>query len=675
MLKFFLNGQEVNSPRDWMDLEQELVRSYDDRTISTTYQNTVTFTGEAYELIAGVHRAQGYCAEVSFEVQESCNGMWQVACRGTIMLSDAEWNETRCEVEVSIVDNGIGARVDNNKGIPVSPTAVLSKNGAEITAVDPLALVMFDPYDGTDISGARRVFDWFDCVRHAIAYMTDGAVTMTSDWYEALPDDERYAIAYGNDLRVSGVAYNRFNYAWKDLFYELAKAYNLWVFAGETTAGQSFLRIEPESATFEDAGTLEILNVDNLMRMIDTDRLPASVVVGCDSEIRELQSDHSLPFVSMLGHSEEVFHFTGVCNTNEELDLTNKWITGNNAIEEVVLDGVDDFDKDIFIVQYDKGTGKATQGQYLNQGAAPYLYNEKLLNARILERYDLPSPVGSNNGPIVSDMQATATPAVVFPTFYHPVSSIINCNTEAILQFDDDYTLPNFDNGNVWGNGTTQGAPVSQANSRYKASAQGYYQFDTLIRWALFSSVPTYSPFSVPNCLYGRVGVRLLVKTFSVLDVQIGPTQTFTTPGQYLPGNYADQFTFGVSLGTGEYVVVYYQLCTLGSITSTQAEMPCFNFPAPEPDPGTIGTTWGLIEGCMIRTTLVVNGGYIVPMYTSRIERYEFDRSVPLQDWTAMVSNPEDNIRIDGSRYVHALNVKRNIATGEAEWKLIRRPT
>lgn len=673
-LKFILDGQVVNSPQDWKGFVQEIDRNFDDRTISTTYENTITFTGDAHALIAEVYRTKGYCAEISFVVQEQCNGRWQVACRGIVLLSDAEWNETKCEVKVSVVDNGIGARVDNNKGIPVSPTAVRSKNGEAIAAVPVIPLVMFNPYTGADIVGERRAFDWFECVKQAIAYMTDGQVAVTSPWYNALPDAERYAIAYGNDLRVSGVEFSRFNYAWKDLFYEFAKAYNLWIFAGETIAGESFLRIDVEGAFYADVGTLEILNIEELIRKIDTDRLPASVSVGCDDEIRELQTGHSLPFVSMLGHSSEVFHFTGVCNTTDELDLSNKWITGNNAIESVVVDNNDDFDKDVFLIQYDRTTNKAVQSTYLNLGAAPYLYNEGLLNINVLERYDLPSPVGSNYSPENDNFRATATDLNnPYPQYIRLVSPALHDSQEYRIRFDDDYTPPNFDTNNNWGDGTTPGTPVSEADSIYTATVQGFYSFNLSVRWAIISSVPQKQGGGVLPyaCLVGMRRISVIARVFSSLGVQVGPDQVFDSPIEVQPGMYTYTFNVGASLNTGDYIEFYYLMQSRGNVVPPPGSG--FVCDASYPNgPGSV--TMQLVAGSVVMTDFIAGGGFISPAETSRIELYELDRALPLQDWSGLVTNPENNIRIDGPRLVHFMNVKRNIATGRAEWQLIRRP-
>lgn len=673
MLKFFLNGQEVPSPGDWDDFEQEFRRDFDDRSIGVTYEQTITFSGEGHKILADIYASDGYCADVDIHVTDECEGVTYTAARGKIILADARWNEAECTVEVSVADNGIGARIDNNKSIPVSPTAPRSKNGAVITPVSPIPLVMFNTATGADEGASRRAFDWFDCVKHAIAYMSDDTITVLSPWYDALPDDERYAIAYGNDLRVPGLETPRFVYAWKDLFYEVAVKYDLWFFAYEDPLGQQYLLISPGGDFYDTAVGISLQNVDGIERWIDTDRLHASVMVGSPDEIRELQTAHSLPYVSMNGHSEETFHFTGVCNTDSELDLTGAWQYGNNVIEEVVENNNDDYDKDTFIVQYDRSTNKATQGTYLNAGAAPYLYNERITNFNVLLRQDLPSSVGANYAASDDTMQATNT-VDSFPTYTFPVGGVFNESTAYHAQFDNDFAPPNFDTNNNWGNGTAQGTPVSEANSRYTAVAQGFYSFNIVGNWRIITSVP--SKFgggggTLPSCVYGTRRVAFRVRVFNSGDVQIGADQVFTTSTEWRPGDYSFLFNVGASLNVGDYLEIHYTMQSMGSINVTDDMGP--PVPCADQTIGTGSVEMSLRVGSSIATDVIVGGGFIVPSGTPRLEVLEFDRNMPITQWLSTILGPQEQIMV-GARATHPMTIKRNLATGETTWTLIRKP-
>jgi hypothetical protein len=673
-LRFLFNGEPVNSPGDWMDFDHEFARDYKERSIGITYENTVTFSFGAHDYLRRIYEAEGYCAEVDFTIEEKCGSSWAVAARGKILLAESRWNETNCTVEVSVVDNGIGARIDNNKGIPISPTSPRSKNGEEITAVPPLELTFFNPYTGADISGTRRGFDWMECVKHAVQYMSDGEITVESPWYDALPDDERYAVGMGNELRVAGVVTPRFVYAWKDLFHEMGKLYNLFFLAYEGPSGQSFIRIAPESTFFADTGDAEILNIQGLERYIDTERIPASVSVGNSDEPRELQTGHALPFVVMFGHTEEQFHFTGVCNTNDELDLTSKWLIGTNAIEEVVVDNVDDYDKDLFLIQYDQSTSKPTAGTYLNAGAAPYLYNEQLLNFNVLRRYDLPSPVGANYDASADTMKAEATvDSQPFPEYERFVSTENHDSPDYRVQFDDDYSGGNFDTNNNWGNGTTPGTPVSEGNSRYTAEVQGFYSFNCHMVWRIITAEPRKQGSEALGflCHMGRRNIAFRAILFNASDVQIGATPVLFTTTEILVGQYVYDFNFGLSMNAGDYVEVHYTMRSNGlGFIPPGSPIPCDDS---YPNSGG-NVVMSLATGSTIKTDLISGGGFLVPENTTRIEVFEFERQLPLTAWSNIANHPEEHINIDGNRLSHPLNVKRNIATGEAEIKLIRRP-
>ena len=84
-----------------------------------------------------------------------------------------------------------------------------------------------------------------------------------------------------------------------------------------------------------------------------------------------------------------------MCNTDKALDLVNEWVIDSNVIEDVAVNGNDDYDDDLFLIQYQEDLLQAKKGDYLQPGTNPYLYNEPLQNAEVIDRYDLPSAVGA----------------------------------------------------------------------------------------------------------------------------------------------------------------------------------------------------------------------------------------------------------------------------------------
>lgn len=686
---FYLNGQQFPAPRDFDRFETELARDLNEHIISEKFRLTVTFYGGAYDYLRGLYDADGYCAEVEVEARQRCGDESHIVLQGIIMLSDCEWNLTRCTVEASVVDRSVGTVLKDNRKVPVSPLADKSKNNASITAVTPLALTMFKAADGTDLVGTRRAFDWYDCIEHALAYISDGTLGVVSDWYAALPDTERLAIANGAELRVSGFHQKRLEYSFDDLFDEVAKRYNLWIHP-ETSGGSPVLRIEPESYFLPlTTEAFSMFAIPDLKRSIDMDRLYATVRVGNDGAVKEVSTGHPLPYIPMLGFVAEAFHFSGVCNTDEELDLVGDWNADTNAIKDIVEGGVTDYDDDWFLIQYTATTSKPTQGQYFNIGAAPYLYNEALLNSAILARYPLPSAVGANYGTGFDDSflaqrtyatnagetsGAQASDVDAIGTNYGPYS----------MRFDNDYTAPGFDTNNTWGNGTAQGNPVSLADSRFTATGTGYYTFTAFMPWQISRFRPawelhTFFGALLPTPKWRAVGI---IRTFSARAYNSGGTPLTgvvtlaSAETRYIAGNYNDTFTVSFSLSPGDYVVFYSGWRRGGD--EYFSAVPGSGFPYNPNDPddlGFVGVRFNFQNTlCTVGTSMIQDGGTLTPTQAAPVVLYKFSRACPATRWVDATTYPSRYVTIDGGVRGHVKNLKRNLLEGTADWEIITTP-
>ncbi len=673
MVRFFLNSQVFNNPADWEGFSTQFKRDYDKRIISVQYTDRITFSGAAHTYIQGVQQADGYCAEIDLRIEEQCgNGPWNVMARGKVIMADCEWNETKCTVQCSVVDNGIGARVANNKKVPVSPLSDLSKNNVSITPVPPIDLTMFNTA-GADISGTRRVFDWFLCMEQALAYITDGSVTITSDWYANLPDDEKYAVAVVPELRTAGFNVPRIAWTFDDLFTELSKKHNLWLFATEDSAGSAKLILEPEPYFLGTSVSNTVLNIEDLIRKTDIERLYATVDVGSEDGIVELLVDNPLPFVVLLGFSKETFHFKGVCNTDASLDLVNKWIIDTNVIYQIVEQGNEDFDKNFAIVQYTASTSRATMGTYLFIGATPYLYNEQLLNSNVLPRFPLPSSVGVNYAPGIDDrFRAEHLYSSNSHADWEVSISFIYTPLEYQIGFGNDWDSPNFDTNNTWGNGTAPFAPVTTANSLFTPTAQGVFVFNLNLVWSILGTYPN------PNALntyseYRGCYITVKVKIYNSSDIEIGSYVFGTTPTQWVVGTYTDSFSVPVSLSVGDYVKFFAQ-------GYNGAKAYNYDLGAPVgPTPPTLSPAPGgrcifnVSFGSYVETETVISGGVAVPTIASSTLTFSFSRFVSSGEWLAMIQDPGAGVMIDGARLVHALDMRRKI-TGETQFEMIKQP-
>lgn len=660
----FLNGVSINEPRGFKEFTDSLERDFKERIIGSKYKASLTFVGSGFEYLNDLSVNEGNCATAFYEARQWCGGVQYTVIQGEVILSECSFNETRCEAEVAIADNAIGARVINNNEIPISPTANKTKNGEDLQALTRVDLEVFDPDDVEEdyLPMVRPSWDWYDAIRHAVLYITDNECSVVSDWYEALPDNENYCIAYGYNLRTGSDKQIVWNF--KLLFFELAKKYNLWIGVEKDSSGNPVLRIEPESYFYSTDGTIDHTNIQDLVRSCDLERLWAKVDVGSDIFEKEFGTTFSLPFLVLRGHSKEQFHFSGKCNTNATLDLVNEWVIDTNVIEDVVVNNNDEHDDEIFLIQYTKSTEQATKSPYLNAPIEPFLYNEQFQNGLVLGRYDLPSSVGSNYSVQTESFQALRTEPGTTDTFNGNNGS----SALQIFQFDNDYTAPNFDPSNSWGNGTPQGLPVSQANSRFTTSTQGFFEFEVLIRWAITQNIPITVGGPTPLTFYKSVQLTAVAERYDSANTLIDSIAVNSTI-EYIPG--IRQFTFfpAFSLNVGDYVQIQYGFTHFNY---------AYQLPFAQAPGGTPGISVRPEFNSGIRTNFVTGGGFVAGGGEARIIKYEYERHIDAATWVDLTADPKQSIGIGGGEQVtsrtHVLTAERNVVTGKTTWAMIKRP-
>lgn len=666
-LRFTLDGVEFPSPVDWQDMETEVKRDFKSRSISVQYSTTATFSGAGYAYLSRRYAELGLCGEVLAVATETCGGATVNVVTGRVILADCKWDLDKCQVECSIVDDGLGARIHNNAKVEVSPLSSLSKSGVAITPCTPLALTLANTSDA-DLMGTRRAFDWMGALTHAVAYMTDNTVTVQSDWYTALPDNERYCFGLGVDLRTSGAAANRLSYSFSELFDELANKYDLWMHPTTDSLGNAVLRVEPGIFFFGEAEGLDMPDITGIIRIVDTDRLYATVKVGSEEFIRELATANPLPYISLLGFTEEVFNFAGQCNTDAELELVSKWVIDPNVILKCTVDDVDDWDDDFFLIQYTASTVRATMSQYLNPGSTPWLHNEALLNVNVLQRYPLRSTVGmqasSEDANTFRAEYTTPQPGAIVALPTNSVDYILGARQQ---QFDDDYTLPNFDVSNAWGNGTTPGTPVSDVNSRFTPTVQGMYNFTATLRWRI-----TYirgDGTGIPGqYLYFLTRMGMRARIFDAMDTLVYEVVRFSPqPAATLWITVNNVFNWSIVVDPSQYVLFELFGVRGGVVLTQDEEAGDWSGALPAGDPG---VEVEILTGATLNCVGGVTALQVSPTIPARVTLHEFTKSITAQEWRAVTGTPENMVSF-GQRTGHVMEAKRKVYGGTTDFKIV----
>jgi hypothetical protein len=633
--RHILNGQLVNEPTDWSSFSGEISRDAKSRTITQSYPSSATFGSDGYALLRSLF-VGNLCNIIDYQVDERCGNTWRTALRCKVIIADCVFNLTKCTVQASLVDDSIGARIANNRKIPIRYTSELTKNEENLNPTPVIQVSMFDPAD-TDpnayLTPNRRMADWFDAITHAVRYITDDTVTVVSQWYANLPDDERFAITTGYQIRTADTQPRGLYMTWSfdQLFFELAIKYDLWMFPSRDANGDPVVNIEPMSALMGTTVGLEHVAVEDLEQDIDTDQLYASVAVGSETGLPNLDAVESLPFLLLIGQSEERFHFTGVCNTDQELDLVNKWSICTNLIERT-LGGNAEQDDRLFFVQYDRTALDATKG---NDFAPSFQYNPALMNFRVLERYPLPSSISV----------ATADPATLNGSVEQPLGGPItqgNIFTSGTTNFFLTAGGQNFSNVISDPGGNFQLSP-----GRYTAAVQGYYAFQ-------FTHVASFvkqgfGPVAVmPVVRFQRyTSSNVLEQTLDV-DASSGII-SMLAPGFY--GPFDCVISTGFVLQPGDYITT--QLGWRISSSGTGLQVVTVD-----------------VFGWTLTTTANPGGGTIdVNPFIAPIVRYQWSRTITAEQWAAL--NDDVTLALSVGPYLgdqrigHLQKISRTMSTGE----------
>jgi len=641
MTRHYIGGVQVQQPEGWDGTSMELVRDLRKRIVYPRYPAAITFAGDGYNTLRGLFLTR-LCGITTYEVYEQCGGVFQKVIEARIVLSDLEFNLTRCTVEASLVDDGIGARILNNFKVPVRPTAEATKNSTAAAACAVTTIEVYDPQAavGAYLADPRDGYDWLDAIRHAVRYITDSDITIQSDWYTSLPDDERYLIALGYELRTFTPTSEFLpEYSFEQLFMEMSKKYNLWLFLLRAPDGTPTVRIEPEDYAFGTTVLATLPHQMDLVQAVDTEQLPASVKVGSESGIKVFvpTTALSLPYLVMQGQTEEFFHFDGECNTDAEVDLVNKWNICSNVIEQCIVGGDDEYDDKLFLIQYDRSTMRAVKGEYFNAGTTPYLYNPALLNGEVLGRYNWPQAVGAIAGnPAGNAFIAGGT---------------VVQNTILMVDSGTTYDTPTPGTLELGAVIFDPGGNFDPVTGTYEAPGQGYYEFEfrytfsfidrsdppplveAFVRWSRFDSAN--------NLLHSY---EQLVGVFGAVPDEVDFTR-FST--------------FGTVLDPTDYVRVDLRWRVTGTISPLGSQFVRVRIRANR----------------RLRSTFIAVGGGFIEGGDVRIIKYSFERQLPVALWRALLNDPRGAVQVSDTagnlRTCHLLRITRTFGDGDATIELI----
>lgn len=486
-MKFYLNNTFINDEPDG-DILTTIKRDSQLGGFLITNDAKLKWHGDGFDLIQGVIDTSGFCAEIACEIWDNCDGQDIRIFIGKIFILEIE-KDSNCIITAPVQDNNFYARINKNKSIEITVDTTRSKNGETIDAAAENTITMFKPdsVGPTAITDPRTGYRVYDVFKNMIAFMSDDEVAFDSNLFGLGGEFEGLSVMYGQEIAFFGTG-GAIKASFDKFFQEVKKKINV-TFYIDTTGNVPVLRIEKYQDLFLNTIVRKLENVNGVKFKIDTSKLVAIISVGSD-KILDALPGNGVSFVeSNLYFTYKPENYTTLeqCNIDARLDLMSSYVISSNMIEDLLIQPTTNFAEEIFFVDCEdvtvSGSGYTSTAIPGNPfaSAPPYFYNTRLMNNEVLERWNsqIPNSIVNFTGTVNNLFRAAHTANIniiaISYTTYFP------------FQFDDDFNFPNFDGNGVvnnYGNGTAQGTPVSQANSRYTCVAEGthtfYHQFQIL---------------------------------------------------------------------------------------------------------------------------------------------------------------------------------------------------
>jgi hypothetical protein len=694
VVRFYLDGIEMESPLNWVDFNLNLKRDKSIDALLLVSDTTLEWMGSGYVYLVGLIESDGFCGFSELLVTDDESPELEIF-KGRIFLSATEIDEGICTIKTKVEDRSFYAMINNNKSIEADLTAGLSKGKVAITPVDDYMIdchaVITNVYKRTVYS--VRVYEAF---RYLVEFMTDGVVQFTSDTFDAGGEWEGLCITTGLKLRgATGPAFNNpplTQFSFKELYEEVRKKIPIGITIDEA-AGVYTVRIESIDYFNQSSGAFAFKNIDKIRTKFNEDKLYASIRVGSNAIDQSLTFPETQP---IIGYREEQLFNNINCNIDNELDLLSKWIISSNVIEDCVTNLSGYYDEDLFLITttyVNDLVGICTATDIFN--ASDWFYNDQLRNINVLQRYanGIPaSALQSFNG-TPADFYAWQTTTLTRQRIATVSSGTVVNNAPTgtfvndMVIFDDDINAPGSDPNGVYL--TTVGA-IGKDNV-FTAPVDAYYTFQVFVDATLTGNVTgTINAGFTQNLRVSSFGggnsvtIRLDYNTYTPANVAVDvnvPIGTICTgsynwtysanqnnSGPYLVNNTNQVFSFSKYLLAGWRLNIDNK-CNFNTYVETNVGNPGGTITITENVNVAIGSFFTCIGNSTNNTNIVVGD---INEYIAY--EHSFDYPMTASEFLYVKNNPRNRVAFSmfgkSDRYGWISDLKYNWNKGTATVKL-----
>jgi hypothetical protein len=393
-LRFRLNGtiyDGIANPEDFgITVAEEPTLGF--RFVS--YNNDLQLIGDAYAYLNGLIEDSCGCELVNVGVEFKCAGQWQKLCNGYIILAECITDMDRCKITTKLYDDTFSTKINNNKNIPFSLRAEVTKNLEPVTPPTMFVVDLFVPatgvYDTTNFVYGTRVED---ALKHLVACMSDNLVDCvtppfasgTYEWLMVMNGRQILAPQQRVDVQIT----------FEQLFVALQRKLNINISTTLQANGRPLLTIDYASVIDAQTEAASVINASGVKRRVDTARLYSRVGLGNDQVLEQWQcngGDNACTFAQtpFLGFREESFGLIGNCNKDTELDLlVRDVIFDTNVIEDIFVWGNQSYELNPIIIHCEDtvipSIKRAIKGDPYNNDQS--IYNTAFTNNNVSQNW------------------------------------------------------------------------------------------------------------------------------------------------------------------------------------------------------------------------------------------------------------------------------------------------
>lgn len=411
MYKFYLNDTLLTNPVDgWLDFTMKINRDFSLRRMVVSYPTDLIFTGDGFNILFDAIEQNGYDTVFDFRAEkESQSQGGNNSILGLIYLIDVEFDLTRRTATTQVKENGFIARVWGNMSNPVVLPSLSTKNGLDMFS-SSRRNISFDETTSDPIAheGIRKGVDVYRAFQDIITNVTDGNVSLESNflsntlgWELNNPTNAHCAIIRGRELRLGTDRDSEFDYQVKinmtDLFSIMANMYNLYMYQDTTSEGQ-VLRIEGESDFYPLDSSVDIESPENMTMSYFQELFYSTVRLGAsNARFEDGNTAHNLPQVPFITFKSDDYYVDGNSNIDRKKDIsTNQLIIDSNVIRDVLINDVDTYDDNLFLIQYKPSIVDDQYVAVTTQLFGSQIFNRGLMSDEVARRHQVFGKISNN---------------------------------------------------------------------------------------------------------------------------------------------------------------------------------------------------------------------------------------------------------------------------------------